>query len=218
MLIIATEEKLFSITRDFDIENEVELYFQDPGREQLMTIGWGARETQFQGSAGRQKREKLDQNTVPGPVSSFDDCRVLVSWRGDAQYFTVSTVEKRPNPWHREDSTKPAMLEGRHLRVWNRDLELMSQCEALAGMEKSLTMRPIGNLMAVTRVLNDKRDVWLYERNGQWRSHFEVGNSDKRVLSVGWNTDASILLIHLRKDDIDYGKNGNLPYFCLMQK
>uniref|UniRef100_A0A914XY27 Ribosome control protein 1 domain-containing protein n=1 Tax=Panagrolaimus superbus TaxID=310955 RepID=A0A914XY27_9BILA len=165
LLIIATEQKLYSITRDFDIENEVELYIQDPGREQLMTIGWGARETQFQGSAGKQKREKLDENTVPGP---------------------------------------PEFVEGRHLRVWNRDLELMSQCEALAGMEKSLAMRPIGNLMAVTRVLNDKRDLWLYERNGQWRSHFEVGKADKKVLSVGWNTDASILLIHLRKNDVDY--------------
>ena len=73
-------------------------------------------------------------NTVPGPVSDFDDRKVLVSWRADAQYFTVSTVEMRPNPWHKEDSSHPEMIEGRHLRVWNRDLELMSQCEALAGM------------------------------------------------------------------------------------
>ena len=61
LLIVATDETLFSLTRDFEIEHQVQLYLPDPGKEQLMTIGWGARETQFQGSAGRQKREKLDR-------------------------------------------------------------------------------------------------------------------------------------------------------------
>uniref|UniRef100_A0A914PZH5 ELP1 first N-terminal beta-propeller domain-containing protein n=1 Tax=Panagrolaimus davidi TaxID=227884 RepID=A0A914PZH5_9BILA len=77
LLIIATNEKIYSFTRDFDIENEVELYFQDRGREQLMTIGWG--ETQFQGSEGKQTREKLDENTEPGLISAFDDCRAIIS-------------------------------------------------------------------------------------------------------------------------------------------
>lgn len=206
LLIIATNDKLLSITRNFDVENEIELYIQDPGKEQLQTIGWGARETQFQGMAGRQKREKIDENIIPGPVSPKDDKRVIISWRSDAQYFTVSTVEERPNPRKNEVPEDPEKIECRHLRVWNRDLELMSQCEELAGMEDSLSMRPVGNLMAVTRVLNEKRDLWLYERNGQWRSHFEVGTADSKIVSVGWNSDATILLIHLRRDEIDLCK------------
>ncbi|KAE9553077.1 hypothetical protein FO519_003710 [Halicephalobus sp. NKZ332] len=203
LLIIATTEKLLAITRNFEIEHEVDLYFQDPGREQLMTIGWGARETQFQGSAGRQKREKVDENTIPGPLSSKDDKEAIVSWRADCQYFTVSTVEERSNPRKLEKPDDPEKIECRHLRVWNRDLELMSQCEEVAGMEKSLSMKPVGNIMAVTRVMNNKRDVWFYERNGQWRHNFFAGDSDADVISVKWNSDGSVLLLHLRRNNID---------------
>jgi len=203
LLIIATTEKLLAITRNFEIEHEVDLYTQDPGKEQLMTIGWGARETQFQGSAGRQKREKIDENTIPGPVSVKDDRKVIVSWRADCQYFTVSTVEERDNPRKTEKPDDPEKIECRHLRVWNRDLELMSQCEEVAGMEKSLAMKPVGNIMAVTRVMNSKRDVWFYERNGQWRYNFYAGDDDSEIISIKWNSDGTVLLLHLRRNNID---------------
>uniref|UniRef100_A0A7E4VW73 Elongator complex protein 1 n=1 Tax=Panagrellus redivivus TaxID=6233 RepID=A0A7E4VW73_PANRE len=202
-LIVVTPDKLMALSREFVVDYDVDLYHAAPGKEQLQTIGWGARETQFQGLAGKQKRERIDPDTVPGGLNPNDDRRVLVSWRGDAQYFTVSTVEERPNPLKAEDPAAPAKVEARHLRVWSRDMELMSQCEPLNGMEPVLSMRPTGNLMAVPRVRDGKRDLWLYERNGQWRSHFTVGDADSEVVSVGWNIDSTVLLIHLRRNGVD---------------
>ena len=56
----------------------------------MLTIGWGSAETQFQGSAGKQNREKKDVNKVPVQIRhEFDDKRVLISWRIDGQFFTV---------------------------------------------------------------------------------------------------------------------------------
>uniref|UniRef100_A0A914QC66 Uncharacterized protein n=1 Tax=Panagrolaimus davidi TaxID=227884 RepID=A0A914QC66_9BILA len=36
----------------------------------------------------------------------------------------------------------------------------MSQCESLAGMEKALAMRPIGNLMAVIQLWTISHNDW----------------------------------------------------------
>lgn len=99
--------------------------------DELVTIGWGSRETQFQGSAGRQNREKVDVNKVPVPITDSEDRRTLISWRGDAQFFTVSTVDEVAG------SLDETVL-CRQLRVWNRSLELISKCEFLAGVESNL--------------------------------------------------------------------------------
>lgn len=98
--------------------------------DELTTVGWGSRETQFQGAAGRQNREKLDLNKIPiGIDEHFDDFRTIIAWRGDAQFFTVNSVEEFQG------------VMGRQLRVWNRDLDLMSKCEVLAGIEPVLCMK-----------------------------------------------------------------------------
>jgi len=62
--------------------------------DQLVTIGWGSAETQFQGSVGKQNREKKDPNKIPIAIrNEFDDKRVLISWRADGQYFTVNSFK-----------------------------------------------------------------------------------------------------------------------------
>jgi elongator complex protein 1 len=192
LLSLASDEMLFTISRDFDVISEETLRPTNPGKDQLMTVGWGSRETQFQGAAGRQKREKADENKIPQPLAESDDRRVCVSWRADAQFFTVNTVDEIP-----ANNTDDA-IEARQLRVWNREGELMSRCEVLAGMESVLAMRPNGNIIATTRVLNGVRSVWFFERNGQYRSHFDVGPSDGiKVEGLAWNLDSTVLTITL---------------------
>lgn len=62
--------------------------------DQLLTIGWGSAETQFQGSAGKQNCAKQAKNNMPVPIrDEFDDKRVIVSWRADAQFFTVKLAQ-----------------------------------------------------------------------------------------------------------------------------
>lgn len=58
--------------------------------DQLVTIGWGSKETQFQGSLGKNNREKQNPDKIPIEIrEEFDDRRVLISWRADGQFFTV---------------------------------------------------------------------------------------------------------------------------------
>lgn len=107
-----------------------------------MTVGWGSKETQFQGVAGRKNREKIDVNKVPVAVAESERIKeeVLVSWRADAQFFTVSSVDEvEAGGADGGDSGNTVLC--RQLRVWNRELELLSKCEFLAGQEGVLCMR-----------------------------------------------------------------------------
>lgn len=98
--------------------------------DELTSVGWGSRETQFQGAAGRKNREKVDVNKIPvGIDENLDNFQTIVAWRADAQFFTVNSVDEFVG------------VNGRQLRVWNRDLELMSKCEVLAGIESVLSMK-----------------------------------------------------------------------------
>jgi hypothetical protein len=114
-LIIGTETCLFMLSKtshihesqgDFKILTEVSLrptssgkgiqsniyfiYFLLPFSDQLVTVGWGSTETQFQGSAGKQNREKQNPNKIPIAIrGEFDDRKLLISWRSDGRFFAV---------------------------------------------------------------------------------------------------------------------------------
>lgn len=103
----------------------------------MLTVGWGSRETQFQGVVGRKNREKLDVNKTPISVLLHDKRQVLIQWRADAQFFTVSTVDEFPTKVENDQ----LLIDYRQLRVWNRNLELVSKCEFLAGTEDILCMK-----------------------------------------------------------------------------
>ncbi|KAI1713602.1 IKI3 family domain-containing protein [Ditylenchus destructor] len=194
LLILATDDMIYSVSRDFEIVSEEKMRPMEAGKDQLLTVGWGSRETQFQGSAGRKNREKVDINKVPTPVTE-DDARtrdILISWRADAQFFTVSSVDDI-------QFSNQGIIPCRQLRVWSRDLEFMSLCEFLGGEERALCMRPSGNLIATTRLLNEKRSVWFFERNGQYRGNFLLSDGKENeiveVKSLAWNMDSTILAI-----------------------
>ncbi|KAH7699393.1 elongator complex protein 1, partial [Aphelenchoides avenae] len=57
---------------------------------------------------------------------------------------------------------------------------------------------PSGNLIATTRVFAGVRSVWFFERNGQYRHHFDIGPAGSlRAESISWNLDSSVLTVHL---------------------
>jgi elongator complex protein 1 len=89
-----------------------------------MTIGWGAKETQFQGSAGKQAAQiVIDDNESVDIV----DVSVTISWRGDGQYFAVASmndVDRR-----------------RTIRVWSRSGVHSSTCQFVPGLESTLGWR-----------------------------------------------------------------------------
>ncbi|KAH7707586.1 elongator complex protein 1 [Aphelenchoides avenae] len=198
LLSVASDETLFTVRWDCEKVLWEGLLPAGAGKDQLMKIGWGSRGTQFQGAAGRQKREKVDVNKIPVPAPKSDDRRVIVSWRADSKFFTVSHVDKLPAEALRTEGSAPVEVDARQLCVWNREDELMSRCEVLAGMEPVLAMRPSGNVIATTRVLAGFRSVWFFEPNGQYRDDFDIGPAgDLQAESISWNSDSSVLTVHM---------------------
>lgn len=63
-----------------------------------------------------------------------------MSWRADAQVLATSTVEKITHAALRDENGDHDVL-GRRIRVWDRNLQLLSCCDILAGIEPVMTLR-----------------------------------------------------------------------------
>jgi elongator complex protein 1 len=57
-----------------------------------VNVNWGSKATQFHGSLG--KAAATTASNSPVGSSPDDDSRVHISWRGDAAYFAVSTLDR----------------------------------------------------------------------------------------------------------------------------
>uniref|UniRef100_A0A0R3RXY0 Elongator complex protein 1 n=1 Tax=Elaeophora elaphi TaxID=1147741 RepID=A0A0R3RXY0_9BILA len=184
VLLIASSEMLYFVTRQFDILNEQPLNSSRSGREELMTVGWGSKETQFQGVGGR-KQPRKDDDEQPTAVSKYDKGRVLLAWDGDANYVVVSYVNKETS--------------FRRFSVFDHEGELVSHLQQVSNVEETLAYRPTGNLIATSRCDGDKREIIFYERNGQKRSKFEYGPHQGTIIDwMGWNIDGNILCVQSR--------------------
>lgn len=94
-------------------------------KDEFVTVGWGKKETQFQGQAGKQAA--FEKKELPDSVLPYDNRRPFVSWRGDGEYFAVSAVNPRS--------------KCREIRIWTRAGMHSSTCEPIAGLEPSLDWR-----------------------------------------------------------------------------
>nr|CRZ25476.1 Bm638 [Brugia malayi] len=181
VLLLASSEMLYFVTRQFEVLNEQPLNSSRSGREELMTVGWGSKETQFQGIGGRKQPGKVD-NEQPTTVSEYDQHRVLLAWNGDANYVAVSYVDNLTN--------------FRQFCVFDHEGELISRLQQVSNVEETLAYRPTGNIIATSRYDSDKREIIFYERNGQRRSKFECGPHQGSLINwMGWNTDGNILCV-----------------------
>eukprot|EP00038_Savillea_parva_P028780 m.66950 g.66950 ORF g.66950 m.66950 type:complete len:1467 (-) comp8400_c0_seq1:13-4413(-) len=176
VVVINCAGALLVLTREFDVLTEAPLETDEFGAAAPINVGWGKRETQFQGKAGKESIHKpKPQADVPA-----DDSAPRIAWRGDGEYFVTST--------------KP---DGgpRRLRVWDRHGVLQSTSEDMGGLEQSLAWRPSGNLIASTQRLPQRHDVVFFERNGLRHGEFALpfGPREMQVLELAWNCDSSVL-------------------------
>uniref|UniRef100_A0A8C4NMY7 Elongator complex protein 1 n=1 Tax=Eptatretus burgeri TaxID=7764 RepID=A0A8C4NMY7_EPTBU len=188
IVVLATGQKtLILMNKDFDPITEVSLDPEDFGEAKFITLGWGKKETQFQGSAGK-KAAYQKQQVRPDHLPS-DDQKVQISWRGDGQYFVVSSV-------------CPA-TGARKLRVWSREGVLQSTSEAIAGLEHPVCWKPSGSLIASTQRKPNKHDVIFFERNGLAHGEFTLpfGRDSVLVKEMLWNSDSSILALWLEDQE-----------------
>lgn len=190
-----------------------------------VNVGWGSKATQFHGSLGKEEaKEAIDETTTRVALSPDDDGRARVSWRGDAAFFVISSV----------DNNHMNNISSRHrvLRVYNRQGKLQSTSETVPGMEHNLSWKPSGSLIATTQRYGflgcgfgpqTRHDVIFFERNGLRHGEFSLVEAavhtrgattvlDKQVTSYKvqqllWNSDSSILAIWITREGADVGKS-----------
>lgn len=205
MLVLTTRANTFLyMTREFENVAGVTLTPEDLQRSQHVSVGWGKRETQFQGKRAKALRdptvpEKVDE----GKLSRYDDGGTTVSWRGDGAYVAVNSIEGGSR---------------RVIRVYSREGILDSVSEPVDGLEGALSWRPYGNLIAGIQRLEDRVDVVFFERNGLRHGEFtlrlteEEGASWASNIHLSWNVDSTVLAVQF-KDRVQFWTTGNYYYY-----
>jgi elongator complex protein 1 len=126
VVIVTSDQRLVMLeTRGWGVVIDVSLVEEKEGAEDLVALGWGSQETQFQGSMGKT-REAITQ----ARCDARDDGRIVVSWRGDGAYFAVSLQAD----------------ERRVIQVYSRDGGLVSKSEGVDMLQHTLAWRSVNFL------------------------------------------------------------------------
>lgn len=183
-----------------------------------ISVGWGAKQTQFHGSLGKTAAQAVTNLGNIG--SSPDDDEIpRISWRGDGAYFVVSALSTK---------SPQSSLRRRILRVYNRDAVLQSTSEAVAGLEHTLSWRPSGNIIASTQRFgfegggagkDGRHDVIFFERNGLRHGEFTLREPWRKttlngriywgysVKGLAWSADSNTLSVWMKGRDNDVGSS-----------
>ncbi|ORY64099.1 elongator complex protein [Pseudomassariella vexata] len=204
LLAISTKaQTVVFMSRSFDGITDATMTPEDLKLSKQISVGWGKKETQFQGKGAKALRDPtIPEKVDEGVLSSVDDGRVTISWRGDGAYVAINSIE-------------PGVR--RVIRVYSRDGVLDSVSEAVDGMEGALSWRPAGNLIAGIQRKQDYVDVIFFERNGLRHGEFSLRAPRGRDLSrdqisLAWNADSTVLAITLQ-DCIQLWTVGNYHWY-----
>ncbi|KAL6413952.1 hypothetical protein AUP68_03484 [Ilyonectria robusta] len=203
LAVVTKANSLIFMGASFDPVAEVPMTAEDLKASKHVSVGWGKRETQFQGRGAKALRdptipEKVDQG-LPSP---YEDAAVAISWRGDGAYVAINAVEQGAR---------------RIIRVYSREGELDSASEPVDGFESSLSWRPSGNLMAGIQRFSDRVDVVFFERNGLRHGQFTLRSPTGPVTSherirLEWNSDSTVLAV-IYKDMVQLWTTGNYHWY-----
>ncbi|XP_020621181.1 elongator complex protein 1-like isoform X1 [Orbicella faveolata] len=182
VVFMTGEETVIMMTKDFDPILEFPCHSEEFGEEKPITVGWGKKETQFHGSVGKPTAVNV-QEIIARPAASWDDKVPRISWRGDGQFFVVSTIHPQTG--------------ARTLRVWSREGVLSSTSENVDGLEQALFWKPSGSLIASTQRKPHRHEVVFFERNGLRHGEFILpfGKMETKVVEVAWNSDSCVLAL-----------------------
>ncbi|KAJ1958693.1 putative elongator complex protein 1 [Linderina pennispora] len=180
LVLVTHEDKLLLMTQDFEVLYEFGLAQATEVEEKHVALGWGKKETQYHGKAGKAAA-LAPQEPVNTQLAAGDDGCVRVSWRGDGAYVAVSFISDG----------------AREIRVFSREGKLHSICEKIKALEHVMAWRPSGRLIAATEKLEHRHDVVFFERNGLRHGEFTLRPSTEAVMSLTWNSDSSIVAVTL---------------------
>lgn len=204
LAIVTLADTLILMTRHFEPVTDVALTAEDLKVSKHVSVGWGKKETQFQGKRAKALRDPTMPETVDeGKLSSFDNQRTRISWRGDGAFLAVNQVV--PN-------------RRRVIRVFTREGIIDGASEPVDGLEDALSWRPVGNLLAGIQRLPDRLDVIFLERNGLRHGEFSLRMSKEEMdswgseVSLSWNIDSTVLAVSFR-DRLQLWTMGNYHYY-----
>lgn len=189
LLVLTTKaDTVVFMSRTFDAIAEAAMTATDLAASKHVSVGWGKKETQFQGKGAKAKA--LRDPTIPekvdeGKSSPNDHGRTSVSWRGDGAYVAINTLQSTSR---------------RLIRVYTRDGELDGVSEPVDGLEGSLSWRPAGNLMAGVQRFSDHVDIVFFERNGLRHGQFTLRSTESLLdpmvsIVLEWNADSTVLAV-----------------------
>ncbi|KAG6275920.1 hypothetical protein E4U48_001864 [Claviceps purpurea] len=189
LLVVATNAgTAIFMSATFDLVAEVTMTAEDLKASKHVSVGWGKKETQFQGRGAKALRDPtIPERVDEGLPGACEDGSTTISWRGDGGYVAINSVQ--------DDSR-------RVIRVYSRQGELDSASEPVDGLEGPLSWRPSGNLMAGIQRLSDRIDVVFFERNGLRHGQYTLRSPGKNLVDnadirLEWNTDSTVLAVTL---------------------
>ncbi|KAK0212323.1 pol II transcription elongation factor [Desarmillaria ectypa] len=212
LVLVTGDNKLILMTSTFDVLSETSLHPIDFGEDAPINVGWGSKQTQFHGSAGKSAAQA--PSNVNLGISPDDDMLPRISWRGDGAFFCVSSLS-------------PNQTKHRVLRVYDRQAALQTTSEPVAGLEHTLSWRPSGNLIAATQRFGfegggtgkaGRHDVIFFERNGLRHGEFGIRVDDLnvddtsktedlrwgyKVRELRWSSDSNVLAIWITRKEGD---------------
>ncbi|KAF9877790.1 hypothetical protein CkaCkLH20_04925 [Colletotrichum karsti] len=204
LLVVVTKEgNAVFMGRSFDPIADVIMTAEDLKLSKHVSVGWGKKETQFQGKGAKALRDPtIPERVDEGLPSANEDGGATVSWRGDGAYVAINSV---------------AGGERRVVRVYSREGVLDSVSEPVDYLEGSLSWRPSGNLIAGIQRLPERTDVVFFERNGLRHGQFTLRCADGPLsehekIRLEWNSDSTVLAVIL-KDRIQLWTTGNYHWY-----
>jgi elongator complex protein 1 len=204
LAIVSRADSLIIMTRYFEPVTDSTLTVEDLAASKHVSVGWGKKETQFQGKRAKALRDPtMPESVDEGKLSPFDNGRTYISWRGDGAFLAINRLV----PGGR-----------RVIRILTREGIIDSSSEPVDGLESALSWRPSGNLLAGVQRRADQLDVVFFERNGLRHGEFFLRLSKDEMetwasdVCLSWNVDSTVLAI-LFRDRVQLWTMGNYHYY-----
>ena len=184
MVLVSKESKVIMLSKNCEPISESNLLTGEFGEASPIVLGWGKRETQFKGKAGKFADAKDTDSQEPAGVLSSDDRSVRICWRGDGQFFAVSFIN--PDKGLRE------------IKIFTRECQLHASSESVLGLGQSLSWKPSANLITANRS-SHKEEIIFFEKNGLRYGEFSLPShvSNHVIREVEWNSSSTILMVLL---------------------
>ncbi|TID13726.1 elongator complex protein 1 [Venturia nashicola] len=203
LTIVTKAGTLLFMSKDFENVADVAFEAEDVKASNHVNVGWGKKETQFQGKRAKALRDPtMPERVDEGVLSAKDDKKICISWRGDGAFVAVNSVEAGTR---------------RMIRVYSREGTLDSVSEPTDCLEGSISWRPAGNLIAGVKRTDDQAQIVFFERNGLRHGNFDLRMTKDELgkpgtINLHWNVDSTVLAVCF-DNKIQLWTMGNYHYY-----